>query len=282
MKVFDVKRNDTEPVLMEKPEQFVGMFLDKGEFDFGFRRSRIVRHIYEPGDLFIFPRHRPMFLRGIGANFMLVSISDAALKSHDDRDLEIRVRCQEHLDDKRIQGLMMALNAEKQAGFPSGSMFLESIELALASALRQGHVASPNRVHEFRGGLTPLRLRRVIELIDANLQRDLSLQELADAAGISISHFSRMFRKSTSLSPHQFVLRQRIQKAGELIRRSDSRVFDVASECGFKTQQHFARIFRRMYGVNPTEYRNLLGSVCPEDEITIAPLAKQTVRAGGR
>ncbi len=129
MKVLDIKRNDAEPVLMEKAEQFVGMFLDAGELDFGLKRSRIVRHIYEPGDLFIFPRHRPMFLRGIGANFMLVGISDAALKFHDDRDVEIRVRCQEHLDDRRIQGLMMALNAEKQAGFPSGPMFLESIEL---------------------------------------------------------------------------------------------------------------------------------------------------------
>ncbi len=85
---------------------------------------------------------------------MLVGISDAALKFHDDRDVEIRVRCQEHLDDRRIQGLMMALNAEKQAGFPSGPMFLESIELALSSALRQGHVAFAHKVHEFRGGLT--------------------------------------------------------------------------------------------------------------------------------
>ncbi len=267
MKVFDIKRNDADLASMEKTEQFIGMFLGEGEFDFGLKRSQIARLSYAPGDMFIFPRYRPMFLRGIGANYMLVGISDEALKSHDDRDIEVRIRCQKHLNDKRIQGLIMALNAERLAGFPSGPMFLESIESAMASALRHGHGASTDKVREFRGGLTPLRLRRVKELIDANLQRDITLQELADVAGLSISHFSRMFRKSTTLSPHQFVLRERIHRAGELIRSSDFRVFDIASACGFKTQQHFSRIFRRVYGVNPTEYRNLLGSVSPEDEV---------------
>jgi len=168
--------------------------------------------------------------------------------------------CTEHSEDPRIQALTIALNAERLAGYPSGRTFLESIELALTLALRQDRPASSSKHKEGRGGLAPFRLRRVIKLIEANLERDLTLQELADAAGLSISHFSRMFRSSTSLSPHQFILHQRVQKAGELIRRSNFRVFDIASACGFKTQQHFARTFRRVYGVNPTEYRNCLGS----------------------
>jgi AraC family transcriptional regulator len=259
MKILDIKHNDAEPALVERTEQFVGMFLEKGAFDFSFKRSRIRRISYEPGDMFIFPRYSPLLLRGIEANYLLVAISDASLKLHDERDVEICVGCQQHLSDKRIRGLMIALNAERLASFPSGPIFQESIELALASVLRQRHVLSPKRVQEFRGGLTPLRLRRVIEFIDANLQGEIILQDLADATGLSIAHFSRMFRLSTSLSPHQFILRQRIQRAGELIRSSDSKIFDVASACGFKTQQHFARVFRRIYGVNPTEYRNLLG-----------------------
>ena len=78
----------------------------------------------------------------------------------------------------------------------------------------------------------------------------LSLQR-----GLSTAHFSQMFRKSMGESPHQFVLRHRVERAQELLRSSEARILDVAVACGFKTQQHFARTFRRMCGVSPSEYR---------------------------
>jgi len=64
-----------------------------------------------------------------------------------------------------------------------------------------------------------------------------------------------VFRKSTGEPPHQFVLRNRIERAKEMLRAPEARVLDVAVACGFKTQQHFARIFRQMCGASPTEYR---------------------------
>jgi AraC family transcriptional regulator len=64
-----------------------------------------------------------------------------------------------------------------------------------------------------------------------------------------------MFRKSTVESPHQFVLRHRVECAKEMLRTAEARVLDVAVACGFKTQGHFARIFRRFCGASPTEFR---------------------------
>jgi AraC family transcriptional regulator len=64
-----------------------------------------------------------------------------------------------------------------------------------------------------------------------------------------------MFRKSTGETPHQFVLRQRLERAKAMLRAPDARVLDVAVACGFKTQQHFAQVFRDVWGVSPTEYR---------------------------
>src|SRR5436190_22597924 len=61
--------------------------------------------------------------------------------------------------------------------------------------------------------------------------------------------------KSTGETPHQFVLRQRLERAKEMLRAQDARVLDVAVACGFKTQQHFAQVFRDVYRVSPTEYR---------------------------
>jgi len=93
------------------------------------------------------------------------------------------------------------------------------------------------------------------------MEDDLSLDEMAQSVGLSTAHFARMFRKSTGETPHQFVLRQRVERAQAMLRAPDARVLDVAVACGFKTQQHFAQVFRDVCGISPTEYRqDFLGS----------------------
>ena len=87
------------------------------------------------------------------------------------------------------------------------------------------------------------------------MQDDLSLDEMAQSVGLSTAHFARMFRRSTGETPHQFVRRQRVERAKAMLRTPDARVLDVAVACGFKTQQHFAQVFRDLCGISPTEYR---------------------------
>jgi len=87
------------------------------------------------------------------------------------------------------------------------------------------------------------------------MEHELTLLEMAQSVELSTAHFSRMFRKSTGETPHQFVLRNRIERAKEMLREAEMRVLDVAVACGFKTQQHFARVFRHVCGISPKEYR---------------------------
>ena len=141
------------------------------------------------------------------------------------------------------------------AGFPSGRLFLDSVEQAIAVALINGHAVGRRPVQMHRGGLGSARLRRIRELVDANMDADLSLDEIAQSVELSTAHFARMFRKSTGETPHQFVLRQKIERAKAMLRDRATRVLDVAVACGFKTQQHFAQVFRDVCGVSPTEYR---------------------------
>jgi AraC family transcriptional regulator len=114
------------------------------------------------------------------------------------------------------------------------------------------HSAAPT----YRGGLGAARVRHVTEFVQAGLERDLTLVELARSVGLSTAHFAVMFRQSTGETPHQFLLRCRIERAKEMLRTAKVRIVDVAMACGFKTQQHFARVFRQMYGATPREYRN--------------------------
>ena len=122
--------------------------------------------------------------------------------------------------------------------------------------LVEGNPVPPRSARTYRGGLGPARLRRVKELVHARIEEELSINEMAELAGLSTAHFSQMFRRSTGESPHQFVLRQRVERAKEMLPKPGMRILDVAIACGFKTQQHFARVFRRMCGVSPTEYRH--------------------------
>jgi len=147
------------------------------------------------------------------------------------------------------------------AGCPSGRLFLDSVEQAMAVTLVNGHAVRHRPLQFSRGGLNSARLRRIKELVHAKMDGDLGLEEMAQSVGLSTAHFARMFRKSMGETPHQFVLRQRIERAKAMLRAPDARVLDVALACGFKTQQHFAQVFRDVWGVSPTEYRQeLVGS----------------------
>jgi AraC family transcriptional regulator len=109
-----------------------------------------------------------------------------------------------------------------------------------------------------KGGLSNVGRRNVIDLVRSRISEDISLADMAAVTGLSITHFSHIFKKSMGQSPHQFVLQQRVQCAKELLVSLNLRMIDIALACGFKTQQHFARIFRNECGLSPTEYQQLL------------------------
>jgi AraC family transcriptional regulator len=155
--------------------------------------------------------------------------------------------------DSRLSALAAAARAEMVAGFPSGRLFLDSVEQAMAVALVKDHAVRHRPVQIYRGGLGSAHLRRIRELVHAKMGDDLSLDEMAQSIGLSTAHFARMFRKSAGETPHQFVLRQRVERAKAMLCAPDVRVLAVA--CGFKTQQHFVKVFRDVCGVSPTQYR---------------------------
>jgi AraC family transcriptional regulator len=126
---------------------------------------------------------------------------------------------------------------------------------ALAVVLLQSQSTMPRLFRPHRGGLAPTKLKRVLEYVDSNLDREISLTNLAEAAGLSAAHLCNAFRHSTGKSPHKFVMHARIERAKELLRKPGLRVIDAAIASGFKNSQHFARVFRSACHLTPTQYK---------------------------
>ena len=110
---------------------------------------------------------------------------------------------------------------------------------------------------EVVGGLPPRRLQRVFPHIRENIARDLSCRELAQTVGMSQYYFSKLFKMSTGTTPHQYVMRQRVERAQEHLRETRTALAEVATLVGFETQSHFTSVFRRLVGATPKHYREM-------------------------
>src|ERR1700694_2409743 len=248
--------SDTEPRHWVRHDQAFAMMLRPGSIEWGSKRSALEKFDYAAGDLALCDRHVGEWVGLMNVSHLQLGISDAALMACSDGAYgEVELHPSRKFAYLRLSAMVAAVDAEMVAGFPSGRLFLDSVEQAMAVALVNGHAVRHRPVQIYRGGLGSARLRRIKELIHAKLEFDLSLDEMAQAVGLSTAHFARMFRKSTGETPHQFVLRQRLERAKAMLRAPDARVLDVAVACGFKTQQHFAQAFRDVCGISPTGYR---------------------------
>jgi AraC-like DNA-binding protein len=106
-----------------------------------------------------------------------------------------------------------------------------------------------------RGGLAPWQVKRACERLDADLRGTVSLQQLAFEFGLSVSHFSRAFRISTGLPPHQWLLRQRVNAAKQLMTARVLPLSEIAISAGFANQSHFTKVFSAQVGASPAAWR---------------------------
>ncbi|WP_339384517.1 helix-turn-helix transcriptional regulator [Oscillatoria sp. FACHB-1407] len=100
------------------------------------------------------------------------------------------------------------------------------------------------------------QLKLVLEYINANLQQNIKLQDLANVAGMSQYYFCRLFRDSIGMTPHQYVRHQRIERAKQLLKQQHLSISDIAIQCGFANQSHFTRLFSKFTHTTPKLYRD--------------------------
>ncbi|HBO0783077.1 helix-turn-helix transcriptional regulator [Pseudomonas aeruginosa] len=106
-------------------------------------------------------------------------------------------------------------------------------------------------------GLAPWQLRRAKELIAGHLAEGVSVARLAEECGLSRSYFTKAFKCSTGVSPHEWLMRMRVDRAKELMLGSDEPLSQIGVACGFSDQPHFSRIFLRLAGASPSTWRRV-------------------------
>lgn len=244
------------------PQMFAKQCLFKvvksGIFDHGLKPDRMIRYRYASGDLILARRNTEEWVRWVSkAEMLMLELSDAAFQNIADATgtNHVEIKGTPYLQDRRIGSLIEAVEVEQASGFPSGRIFLESVATALASALMQTRGILRRPLKSNMAALSPFQLRKVTEKIRGHIDQDLSVADLAEAAGLSTAYFSEAFRKTTGCPPHQFLLRARVERAKELLRTSDKTVIEVALACGFQSSQQLAKVFQRLLKATPTNYR---------------------------
>jgi AraC-like DNA-binding protein len=159
--------------------------------------------------------------------------------------------------DPSIERLAQALIAagNVQAGFHC--LYVNAVSVAIVTRLI-ALLATPRKIGGTRAAKAALphwRLKRVFEHVHDNLAQPITLLDMAKAAGLTPMHFARQFRVATGIRPHEYLLRQRVEKAQELLRESDNALVEVALSVGFQTQAHFTTVFKRFTGETPHRWR---------------------------
>jgi AraC family transcriptional regulator len=160
-------------------------------------------------------------------------------------------------NDALIQHIGLTLLAEHGSDSPEGKLFSDSLIQTLTLHLLRNYSTASLRNESLNGGLSGYKLRRVKEFIDANLDEDLSLAEIAAVAELSQFHFARAFRKTTGLTPQQYLMQQRIERAKHLLAEEDLPIVEVSLRSGFKNQSHFTTLFRKFTKLTPKTWREI-------------------------
>lgn len=160
------------------------------------------------------------------------------------------------VSDPEVEKLIQALVFSADEHDLFSRVYLNSVSLAVTARLMARLTGVRSSTRE-KGRLAKWRLTQVEDFIEANLDQPLGLGDLSAVAGLTRMHFAALFRASTGMTPHRYLLRRRISRAQELLlMKCNMPIVQIALEVGFQTQAHFTVVFRNVTGITPARWRD--------------------------
>jgi AraC family transcriptional regulator len=171
-------------------------------------------------------------------------------------DLDCRLAAA--VDDSTIAGLGSTLLPALRHPEQANRLFVDHVMLAAGVHVAEAYGGMRPVSRSARGGLAPWQEQRAKEILSANLDGGVPLKDVARECRLSVSHFSRAFRRTVGVAPHNWLVTRRIEVAKEKLRNTRLSLSNVALACGFADQSHLTRVFTGMVGVSPGAWRRAL------------------------
>jgi AraC family transcriptional regulator len=162
--------------------------------------------------------------------------------------------------DETLLHLCLACADMLRARTPGKSTRVTALTQLFAAHLAEKYTDAAAQNADFRGGLPIRQLRKVEDHVSEHLAEDISIEDLSGLVELSPFHFSRVFKQTAGMTPLEFVTRERITRAQQLIRETSRSLIEIALDVGYTSPSHFTKIFRRVTGVTPREFRSGLFS----------------------
>lgn len=209
------------------------------------------------GDIMITP---PYLYRKLSwdtdAEFLLLRLepklfTDTASEVFDTDSMQIVPQLKIH--DPLVQQIGLAFKRELEIDGLSNRLYADSFASALAVHLLHRYSTGKSNIQVYARGLSSQKLQQAIDYIQAYLAENISLEAIATELGMSRYYFCRLFKQSTGISPYQYLIECRIERAKELLAQGNQSIADVALQAGFNSQSHFNKHFKRLVGVTPKQ-----------------------------
>ena len=250
------RHNPRELVLPALPNHLISLALEGPHRLRQERDGRVHEGLHLPGNINLIPagqesrwqwnKSNSCLRINIESQFLenVAQVSELANKS-----IELKNRFS--IRDTNLEQIGNLLLAELKSEGLGGKLYVDSLCNVLAIHLLRNYSTFERQPRRLTGGLSRSALQQVIEYIMENLETELALADLATVANLSPSHFARLFKQSTGIPPHQYVIQRRVEAAKGLLIQGKSSVSEIAYRVGFANPSHLSYHFKRIIGVMP-------------------------------